>query len=688
MQPIAPGIWKVRFGRPEKHTPVSLREEKPQLKAMAWLPQVKAFHLKKSDVRFALSARGCTLEIPLDAREQIFGLGLQMKRFNQTLRKKTLRVNSDPVADTGDSHAPVPFCVSTRGYGIFVDTARYATFYAGTHVKAGASRKQARKAAPSEVDAVHPGLVLSRGSLQIDIPATRGVDVYFIAGPEMLHAIQRYNLFSGGGCLPPMWGLGIWYRTYAKFNAVEALSLMEELRKSGMPCDVLGLEPGWQTQAYSCSYVWSPERFPDPKGFVKESTRMGYKLNLWEHVFVHPTSPIYDKLLKHSGSEEVWNGLVPDLSIPAARKVFGDYHDKQFVSKGILGFKLDECDNSDFVSAAWSFPESSRFPSGMDGEQMHSMLGILYQRCLHKLHRRANQRTYSEVRSSHALAAPYPYVLYSDLYDHRDFVRALLNSGFSGLLWSPEVRQCLSVEELIRRVQAVALSPQALVNSWMIKHPPWVQVEQEKNNNDEPMADQKEVTALCRRIFRLRMSLVPYIYAAFARYRFDGTPPFRALVADYPNDPNTYKLDDQWLIGDSLLAAPVFAGSTERAVYLPAGDWYDFFTQRRYRGGESHILPATLETLPLFVRGGSILPLAEPVDHIERGTRFDISVTAYGAPCRPTRLYEDDGESFDFEKGAANWVELAWNAQRGPRVTREGKFKRERYKIGAWKHVE
>src|SRR5690606_18415999 len=132
-----------------------------------------------------------------------------------------------------------------------------------------------------------------------------------------------------------------------------------------------------------------------------------------------------------------------------------------------------------------SFPECAAFPSGLDGEQMHSLLGLVYQRAIHDAFEQANVRTYSSVRSSGAFASPLPFVLYSDQYDHRDFVRGVATCGVSGLLWSPEVRHADSHGDFIRRIQAVVLSPQALINAWYCKNPPWLQYDREKNNADD-----------------------------------------------------------------------------------------------------------------------------------------------------------------------------------------------------------
>ena len=280
-------------------------------------------------------------------------------------------------------------------------------------------------------------------AVTVEVPHAKGVDVYLFAGPEMVDAVRRYNLFSGGGPQVPEWGLGFWYRADALSTQQSALALTAEFRDRKIPCDVLGLERGWQTHAYSCTFEWNRNRFADPHKFLKLATDLNYKVNLWEHAYTHPASPLFPLLQSHAGDYGVWGGLVPDFGDAAARNIFGEHHGTVFIDQGVSGFKLDECDNSDYTGG-WSFPECSTFPSGLDGELMHSFFGLRYQMTLWNEFRKRGLNTYSLVRSSGALATPYPFVLYSDLYNHRGFIRALVNAGFSGLLWCPEVRDATS----------------------------------------------------------------------------------------------------------------------------------------------------------------------------------------------------------------------------------------------------
>jgi alpha-D-xyloside xylohydrolase len=651
-QQVYPGVFRATVGTPEEFTPVSNRHVPPQSEAFVRLPRVT--DAPNLAVEARKSARGCTVRLPLRSNEEIYGFGLQLLSFAQRGRKKIARVNADPKNDNGDSHAPVPFYVTTEGYGVLVDTARYASFYSGdARPKPTLAANETPNGANPDPNYTHTVKESDTGYVIIDVPTAPGVDLYLFAGPGMLDAVRRYNVFSGGGFIPPEWGLGFWYRNLARANQQDVLTLASEFRDRKIPCDVFGLEPGWQTHAYSCTFAWDKDRFPDPAGFVHSTASLDLKINLWEHAFTHPSSPLFSPLEPHSGDYGVWGGLVPDFAGEQARQIFGDYHGKTLIDMGISGFKLDECDNSD-NTGGWSFPEVSSFPSGVDGEQMHSVFGLRYQMTIWDQFRKRNQPTYGQVRSSGALAAPYPFVLYSDLYDHRQYIRALVNSGFSGLLWTPEVRQAESEEDLIRRLQSVVFSPLAQVDCWYMKSPPWKQLDRAKNNAGELLPNWEALESRCREIIGWRMQMVPYLLAAFQRYQLDGTPPFRALVLDSPQDSRLYKVDDQFMVGDRMMVAPLFAGEPSRKIVIPAGSWHDFWTGEAVTGGTEISVPSSTERIPVYVKAGSIIPWADVGLHC--GAPETRRITA--------RIYGDGSLPFALESSNAK-LNLSWQNGRG-----------------------
>ncbi len=554
---------KITLGTPEKLVPSAF---------------CKNFHYVETDISYPVSnfqwkntANGFVVEFPLEDDCHVFGLGLQLKQFDHRGKKLRMAVNADPVTANGESHAPVPFFVTNKGYAMYFDTARYAEFYCGKQ-KNKANVTVAAGEMADNTDALYAMRQETDTVMTVRIPAAAGVDIYIIEGNTITDMVAQYNMLSGGGCDVPAWGLGVLYRCYTGWNADKILASVDKMLGDGIPLSIIGLEPGWQTHAYSCTYKWS-ERYPDPMCFADEIRNRGLHLNLWEHAFTHPDSPIHDAISPYAGDYLVWGGVVPDFATKEARKIFADYHRENLVSMGIDGFKLDECDSSD-NTGGWSFPLCAAFPSGLDGEQYHSLFGTLYVQTI--MDALDNTPTLSEVRQMGALAAPYPFVLYSDLYNHRDFVRGVVNSGFSGLLWTPEFRAAGSKEECIRRVQAIVFSVQCLINAWNFDGIPW-----------EILGCGDEV----REVLSLRKALIPMLQEAFARYHKEGIPPVRALVSDFTNDAETWKIDDQWLFCRDLLVAPVIAGTgDERDVYLPVdANWVDYFTNEAVPSGWHHV---------------------------------------------------------------------------------------------------
>ncbi len=564
---------KITFGTPEQIVPSNY---------------CKGLNYKETDIKYNINnfkfketKRGCLLEFPLEFGEEVFGFGLQLKGFNHKNHKLQLRANSDPVANTGDSHAPVPFFVTNKGYGMYFDTARYIEVCCG-YGKNKSREPEANNTIIATAEDLYKKCGLRETTvMSVEIPVAKGIDVYIFEGKNILDIVSQYNMFSGGGCDVPEWGLGVLYRAYAKNTGDQIIELAKYFRDNDIPVDIMGLEPGWQSSTYSCSYVWDEERYPNYEEVIKYLRENDFHINLWEHAFVNPTSPIYNQLHDYSGDYEVWKGIIPDFATEEAQKIFADYHKKYLVDKGIDGFKLDECDNSDFVHD-WSFPNCTEFPSGMDGEQYHQMFGVLYMQAI--MRALGDNPTLSEVRNAGALSASYPFVLYSDLYDHKDFIRGIVNSGFSGILWTAELRDAKNKKDLIRRLQSTVFSVQCLINAWYCPEVPWKEFDCED--------DVKE-------LLRVRKSLVPMLKKAFEEYKTIGKPPVRALVADYTEDKETYFIDDEYIFCDRLIVAPLTAESDERDVYLPEGKWVDYWTKQSVEPGHFTV---NTEKIPVYER--------------------------------------------------------------------------------------
>jgi alpha-D-xyloside xylohydrolase len=653
---VAPGVWRGRIGNPEMLDFITVADPQPNIDALNELPDVKIPGQPKQLVS-TFHDQSLYLRFPLEKEEQLFGFGLNFKTIHQRGRVLTLHVDHYGGKDNGRTHAPVPFFVSSRGYGVFINSTRYLKIWAGTAVRK---------------DSDHPPIVYDRNTdkdwtarpysdaVEILVPA-EGVEVYLFAGPTSLDVVKRYNLYMGGGCLPPRWGLGFTHRVHRLYSAEDVNNEIKEFNERDFPLDFIGLEPGWQSASYPCTFEWSPDRFPEPEKFVSDLLEQGIRLNLWTNPFVSPASPMYNEIKEYTGSHTVWNGLVPDLYTDEAGKILMDQFEISQVDIGVSGYKIDEVDGYDH----YLWPDVATFPSGVSAEQMRQTYGVKMQKMLADIYREKNQRTYGLVRASNAGSSPMPFVLYNDYYNHEDFITALCNSGFSGLLWTPEARNSGSAEEWLRRIQSVCFSPLAMINAWSSGTKPW---------------SFAEVEDAVREIAHLRMQLMPYFYSEFAKYHFKGTPPFRAMylepafnhsvakVSGSSNlEENPYaealhkEVKDQYMAGENLLVAPMFTGQKTRTVVLPEGKWFDFYTGEFAGEGEVISVEPGLEKIPVFVKDGGIVPMMKPrLRSPQAGEKVDIEIRHYGTKNGKYELYDDDGETFDYEKGDYSWRQISF----------------------------
>ena len=653
-QQIAPGVWKSVVGSPDGITPLSVADVKPRLDGLQKLGDIPFPALLGESVHEKTDGR-IFLRFPLTKGEQLYGLGLNFKTVQQRGTIKTLHVDHYNGKDNGRTHAPIPFYVSSLGYGVLINSARYITVYAGTGVLADGKNSPPEMNRNSQKDwRAQP----YSDAVEMVVPAA-GTEVYVFAGRSTMEVVQRYNLYCGGGTLPPKWGLGFTHRMPTLFSDEQILKEVADFEAKGYPLSFVGLEPGWQSYSYPNSFVWDSTRFPRPAQFLDQLARKNIQSNLWINPYISSHSPIFADVLPYTGSHTVWVGRVPDFTMAPARKLYKELFSKEHLTIGVSGYKVDEVDGYD----NWLWPDVAKFPSGVSAEQMRQIYGLQFQKMTDDWFRERNQRTYGLVRGSNAGATAMPYVIYNDYYDHRDFITALCTSSFVGVLWTPEARSSKTPEEWLRRMQTVCFSPMAMLNAWADGTKPW---------SFSDVADEVKV------VMALRMQLLPYLYTTFAQYHFEGKPPIRAmnLVDGFSFDDNATAgqlnstdnpyamavrkdIKDQFMVGDYLLVAPLFAGETSRKVILPPGKWYDFYSGKLAGEGEVIEVAPGLSRIPLFVKDGGLIPMIPPMLHTPTETeKLPLTVRYYGKLATNWALYDDDGATFDYERGKYTWTRL------------------------------
>lgn len=663
-----PGVWKSIVNDPPEFNLLSVANKSPKEEAIMKLGDAP-IPIELSAIS-SFSKNGRTyVRFPLEQGEQLYGLGLNFKTVRQRGRIMRLHMDHYGGRDNGRTHAPVPFFVSDKGYGVLINAARYIDVYAGT----GVSKDAKDPAEPRDRNtAKNWSANPYSDNLEFVIPE-EGVEMILFTGKDMMEVVQRFNLYCGGGFIPPKWGLGFWQRTPTLYSDEDVSNEVESFEEKNFPLDVIGLEPGWHSKSYPCTFEWDEGRYPDPKSFIQSMADKQVKVNLWANPYSWPDSNLDKKMKAYTGSHTVWTGTVPDYTIPQARTVFQKHIKEHQLDLGVSGFKIDEVDGYD----TWLWPDIATFPSGYDGEQMRQTYGTQMMTVTDEVYREKNERTYGLIRAANAGSVSYPYVLYNDYYSHKDFITALINSSFSGLLWTPEVRASGSSEEWVRRMQSVCFSPLAMLNAWADGTKPW---------------SFPDVYEACQDVAFLRMQLLPYIYSSFAQYYFEGKPPFRAMELvdgylvkeeeikgelDATNNPYAEavmkEVKDQYMMGDNLLVAPMFAGEESRKVVLPKGKWYDFYTGKLVGGGEVISVEPGLEQIPLFVRDGGIIPMIAKVRHGAKWTEDTaLELRVYGTANGSYQVYNDDGNTFNYEHGDYSLLKLEVNNGKGKAIKEKG----------------
>ncbi|MEF2968909.1 TIM-barrel domain-containing protein [Paenibacillus sp. M1] len=506
------------------------------------------------------------------------------------------------------------------------------------------------------------------------------IDLYVIAGPGMKEVVSAYTELTGRMEMPPLWALGYHQSRFSYMNQEEVQRLAQTFRDKEIPCDAIYLDIHYMDE-YKV-FTFDPERFPDPKQMVADLKAMGIRVVpvVDPGVKAEEGYAIYAEgaqsgyfCLTPEGERfvgDVWPGasVFPDFTDEAVRDWWGALH-RFYVEHGISGIWNDMNEPSVFNTATKTIDPQVLHRNGgvpKTHEELHNLYGLLMcqatRRGLERLLQ--GERPFVLTRAGYAGIQRYAAVWTGDnrsYWEHMELFMAMgMNLGLSGVAFcgadTGGFMHHASGELLARWTQLGALTPFFRNHSAI------------DTRKQEPWSFGEEVERICREYIELRYRLMPYLYSLFYESSNSGLPVMRPLVLEYPQDRRTFNLSDQFLLGNALLVAPVCRpGREHRTVYLPEGIWYDFRTGARYEGGQHIIAHAPLDTLPLYVKAGGILPLTVPAQHTRRAEWADLNIHLYGRGGSEAAggqiagdfaLYEDDGISGDYKHGKSNLMNL------------------------------
>ncbi|HSJ52704.1 MAG TPA: TIM-barrel domain-containing protein, partial [Anaerolineae bacterium] len=560
--------------------------------------------------------------------EKAFGLNLRGRHLEMWNRDpETFRPGEDPI------YFSIPLLIGLRegrAYGLFFDNPGRA------RLDLGRARHD-----------------------QLRYEADEGeLCAYLIGGPTLPDVLERYTALTGRAELPPRWLLGYHQSRWSYFPEAEVRSLAGEFRQRQIPCDAIHLDIHYM-DGYRV-FTWDRERFADPPGLLADLAREGFRtvcivdpgVKAEPGYHVHDEGLMQDAFCHLPGGRlfraPVWPGFCyfPDFTDPEVRRWWGELY-RPLVKAGVDGFWNDMNEPAIFGGCMPSVVQHSYEGQGSAHGPIHNVYGMQMARAsaegLRRL--RPGERVPLISRSGYAGLQRYAMVWTGDNHSSwahlRLSVSMCLNLGLSGLpLCGPDVGgfagDCTG-ELLARWTQAGALMPFFRNHSAL------------GTDSQEPWVFGEPYESICRRWIELRYRLLPYVYTAAWQASQTGLPLMRPLVLAFPDDLRTYNLDDQFILGDALLAAPIGRpGQRSRRVYLPGGPWYDFWSDRRLSGEVE--VEAPLERMPLFVRAGSVLPLGPVLQHTGQWPPEALQLHIYPGNGE-SWLYEDDGHSLDYRSG-------------------------------------
>jgi alpha-D-xyloside xylohydrolase len=539
----------------------------------------------------------------LSPNEQIYGCGETFMGFDKRGQRVVLWTDDANGVQNETMYKPVPFFLSSRGYGMFIHTTTPITCDFGKTFSGLNS--------------------LAIGDDELDL-------FIFLGEPKQI--LGEYTQLTGRSPMPPAWSFGLWMSRCTYDNEKQVRDIASKLRTNKIPCDVLHLDTGWFETDWRCDYEFSKTRFQDPARMIADLKNDGFHVSVWQLPYFVPKNTLFNEIVDKNLAVRDAKGNIPyedavlDFSNPATVEWYQG-RIAALLKLGVGAIKVD------FGEAA---PLTGLYASGRTGFYEHNYYPLRYNKVVADVTREITGENIIWARSTWAGSQRYPLHWGGDAENTDQGMAAELRGGLSfGLsgftFWSHDAGGFVAAPsaDLYRRWLAFSVLSSHSRCHGIGPREPW-------EYGQEFMDD-------FRRIVELRYRLMPYIYAQARDASERGLPMVRALFIEYPEDPGSWRVDDEYLFGRDLLVAPLLhEGATGRNVYLPPGNWIDYQSGESYAGGW-HRIEAGKIPVVLLVRNGAVIPhisLAQSVLQLDWSTLELVSFTdtpsANGLVCLPS----------------------------------------------------
>lgn len=486
---------------------------------------------------------------------------------------------------------------------------------------------------------------------------------YFFGGPSVAQILNDYTWLTGRTYLPPLWSLGYQQCRWSYFPETEVLSIAKTFREKHLPCDVIYLDIHYMDH-YKV-FTFDSLRFPDPKRLTSKLQEMGFKtaviidpgVKIEKGYQQYDTGVAQDLFIKYPSGDfytgSVWPGPThfPDFTNPKTRKWWGDSF-KFYADKGVVGFWNDMNEPSVWGQAFPNIAEINFDGHGSTMREGHNLYGMQMVRSTYEGARKwMNRRPLTITRAGYAGVQRYSSVWTGDNVASDEHMllsaRMVSNMGLAGIAFAGSDMGGFfgnpSHHLYSRWISLGVFTP------FFRGHSAY------NENSKEPWALGEDVEAHARKMLNFRYQLLPYIYSSFYTATQNGMPVSRSLAIDYTFDENIYKnaYENEFFFGPSFLVAPISSNTTMAKIYLPKGKWYRYSTNDEYEGGKEMNIEAAIEDLPVFVKESAIIPMQTVIQNTSEVPSDTLFLYVYkGRDVNTFTYYEDDGVSYDFEKGA------------------------------------
>jgi alpha-D-xyloside xylohydrolase len=522
--------------------------------------------------RAADYSRSYNASFTLSPGEKIFGCGESFTSLNKRGQKLVLWADDANGIENQGMYKPVPFFMSSRGYGMFMHTTTPITCDFG-HDFSGVNS-------------------LMIGDDELDL-------FVFLGAPKEI--LNEYTQLTGKSPMPPLWSFGLWM-SRCTYNAEQQVrDIAAKLRENKIPCDVLHLDTGWFETDWQCDYEFSKTRFTDPKKMLADLKADGFRVSCWQLPYFVPKNKLFPELVAQNLVVRDRKGNLPyedavlDFSNPKAvewyqRKLAG------LLNAGVSAIKVD------FGEAA---PEDGIYSDGRTGFYEHNLYPLRYNQAVADITKKVTGENIIWARSAWAGSQRYPLHWGGDAESTDDGMAAELRGGLSfGLsgfsFWSHDIGGFTvnSVEAMDKNLFA-----RWLAFGMLTSH--------SRCHGEAPKEPWNYGTNFMNE-FRvedeLKYKLMPYVYSQAKDSSEHGLPMVRALFVEYPDDPGSWLVDDEYLYGSQILVAPLMhENETNRSIYLPPGTWIDYQSGKSYDGGWQQIEAGEIPEI-ILVRDGTVIP--------------------------------------------------------------------------------